>query len=75
MSLTYPSSEWYITCPILFTGVNSELRQIFKMDFFSRIVHFFQPLTIFAKDSMSDVRLGPEFVSALYVFLCRVGGE
>ena len=70
-SLTYPSSEWYITCPILVTGAYSEPRQISKMKLFSRIVHVFQPLTIFAKDFISDVRLGSEYISALY----RNGGE
>ena len=29
-----------------------------RWSFFSRIVHLFQPLIIFAKDSISDVRLG-----------------
>ena len=51
MSLTYRSSEWYITCTILVTGAYSEPRQISKIELFSRIVHLFQPLSIFAKDS------------------------
>ena len=75
MSLTYPSNEWYIACPILVTGAYSEPRQISKMEFFSRIVHVFQIVTVFAKDSISDVRLGSEYVYALYACLCRVGGE
>ena len=40
---------------------NSEPRQISKMDFFTKIVHSFSPLTIFQKSSISDVRLGSEY--------------
>ena len=75
MSLAYPSNEWDITCTILITGVYSEPRQISKIELFSWIVRLFQPLTIFAKDSISDVRRGSVYVSALYVCLCRVGRE
>ena len=75
MPLTYPSSEWYITCTILVIGAYSEPHQISKIELFSRIVDLFQPLTILAKDSISDVRLGSVYVSALYVCLCRLGRE
>ena len=63
MSLTYPSSEWYITCTILVTEAYSEPLQISKIELFSRIVHLFQPLSIFAKDSK------------IIVCLYRVGRE
>ena len=64
-----PLGECSCTCPILVTGVYSEPRQISKMELFSRIVHVFQSLTIFAKDSISDVRLGSEYISALYEYI------
>ena len=64
-----PLGECSCACPILVTGVYSEPRQISKMELFSRIVHVFQSLTIFAKDSISDVRLGSEYISALYEYI------
>ena len=36
-----------------------------KILFFPKIVYSFQPLTIFAKSSILDVRLGSEYASAL----------
>ena len=75
MSLTYPSSEWYITCTILVTGAYLEPHQISKIALFLRIAYLFLPLTILAKVSISNIRLSSVYFSALYVCLCRVGRE
>ena len=43
--------------------VYSEPRRTSKMEFFEKIVNYFQPLIIFAKSSILDIRLGSEYAS------------
>ena len=46
------------------TETYSEPSRISQMELFAKIVNGFQPLTIFARSSILDVRLGFEYASA-----------
>ena len=41
----------------------SELSRISKMDLFMKIIHGWEPFTIFAKTSILDVWLGSEYAT------------
>ena len=44
----------------------------YKMEIFAKIAHGFQPLTIFAKTSLLDVRMSSEYVSDVILQSLRI---
>ena len=49
-----------------------EPSQTSTLEFFAKIVNDFQPLTIFTKSSISDIRLGSEYVSEKLQGFCKI---